>query len=176
MLSLYFSLSRGNQLKRSSQRCRGPKLPIAHNNCILSFFFFSCGRPLQRRCERSSVGFVNSDTTQQQQRHSLIWTSGPRKKECSGFKASPGVAAVQAAVGGESHGAAGLQASVSTAVNRRTLCSSFLLFLSFLSFCHCFKQSAMAYMVCCGPEIRRRKQNNVFLFFEGEGHAWLITE
>ncbi|KAI9546799.1 hypothetical protein NQZ68_022744 [Dissostichus eleginoides] len=25
----------------------------------------------------------------------------------------------------------------------------------------------MAYMVCCGPKIRRRKLNNVFLFFKG---------
>lgn len=52
----------------------------------------------------------------------------------------------------------------------------FLSFSFMLSFCSCFKQSAMAYMVCCGPKIRRRKLNNVFLFFKGEGHAWLITE
>lgn len=38
----------------------------------------------------------------------------------------------------------------------------------------CFNQSAMAYMVCCGPKIRRRKLNNVFLFFEGRAMVgWL---
>lgn len=50
------------------------------------------------------------------------------------------------------------QSSVSALPDKSTLCSSF-----FLRFNH----SAMAYMVCCGPKIRRRKLNNVFLFFKG---------
>lgn len=38
----------------------------------------------------------------------------------------------------------------------------------------CFNQSAMAYMVCRGPKIRRRKLNNVFLFFKGRAMVgWL---
>lgn len=41
-------------------------------------------------------------------------------------------------------------------------------------FFSCFNQSAMAYMVCCGPKIRRRKLNNVFLFFKGRAMVgWL---
>lgn len=63
----------------------------------------------------------------------------------------------------------GLSASVSAVADRRTLCSS-----SF--FLPLFNQSAMAYMVCCGPKIRRRKLNNVFLFFKGRCHGWLIIE
>lgn len=44
----------------------------------------------------------------------------------------------------------------------------------FSFFFFCFNQSAMAYMVCCGPKIRRRKLNNVFLFFKGRATVgWL---
>lgn len=64
----------------------------------------------------------------------------------------------------------GSSASVSAVADRRTLCSSFFFFLPL------FNQSAMAYMVCRGPKIRRRKLNNVFLFFKGRCHGWLIIE
>lgn len=52
-------------------------------------------------------------------------------------------------------------------------CVPLFFFLFFFLF-SCFNQSAMAYMVCCGPKIRRRKLNNVFLFFKGRATVgWL---
>lgn len=151
-----------------------------------TFFFLNCffSQSLQRRCECSCVWFVHSDTTQQQQQ-SVRSAGAPsfghptqKNQECSGFKASPGVAAAHRGRGG-SGGVTWCRQAAGLPICSRQQEDIVFFFLSFsfiLSFCYCFKQSAMAYMVCCGPEIRRRKLNNVFLFFKGEGHAWLITE
>lgn len=154
-------------------------------NAFYFFFFLEKKKLFSRsprtRCECSCVWSVYSDTMQQQQQSDSTPSFGhstQKKQECSGFKASPGVAAAHRGRGG-SGGVTWCRRAASLHICSRQQEDIVFFFLSFsfiLSFCCCFKQSAMAYMVCCGPEIRRRKLNNVFLFFKGEGHAWLITE